>query len=168
MSLEDKERLEKELKERVIGNLQSREEVGNLIRFTLRNFSYRYLESETTGEGEPTEREKTLLVELQEPKLSQALKTQNSLTRKGLIDLAKSFSKKDNPTVCYRIGVDLTHLNNQGGGDFHIFAEVNWDFPHFESSSSKKNQKMTKISYDNGFELRNDLARVLEEVCEVF
>lgn len=168
MSLEDKERLERELKERVMGNLQSREEIGNLIRFTLRNFSYRYLESETTGEGEPIERDNTLLIELQESKLSQALKTQNSQTRKGLIDLAKSFSKKDNPSVCYRIGVDFAHLNNQGGGDFHVFAEVNWDFPQFSFDSAKKNQIKMKISYDNGFELRNDLARVLEEVCEVF
>ena len=168
MSLEDKERLERELKERVMGNLQSREEIGNLIKFTLKNFSYRYIESDTTGDGEPIERENSILIELKEPTLSQALKTQNKETRKGLIELAKSFSKKDNPTVCYRIGVELTHLNNQGGGDYRVFSEVNWDFPNFDPQSSKRNILTEKVSYDNGFDLRNDLARVLEEVCEVF
>lgn len=167
LSIEDKERLEKEMKEKVLGNLQSPEEIGNLISFNLRNFSYRYLESDTTGKGEPEKRENTLLIELKEPTLAQALKTSNQQTRKGLIDLAKSFSKKDNPCVCYRMGVILENLNHRGGGDFKVFAEVNWDFPHF-GSNEKSNRLEKKVSYGDGFELRNDLARILEEVCEVF
>lgn len=168
MSLEDKERLERELKERVMGNLQSRDEIGNLIRFTLKNFSYRYIESDTTGLGEPIESGDSIFIELQESTLAQALKTQNKETRQGLIELAKSFSKKDNPAVCYRLGVNLNHLNSQGGGEFKIFAEVNWDFPNFDPQSSKKNLSQQTTNYENGFELRNDLARVLEEVCDIF
>lgn len=169
MSLEDKERLEKEMREKALNALQDQDEVVRLISFNLKNFSYRYLESETTGEGMPLlQGENQVLIELKEPKLSQALKTQNAETRKGLIELAKSFSKKDQPEVCFRLGVEMENTNSQGGGDYMAFAEVNWDFPIFNGDTSKKNRKTFKRRYEDGLELRNDLAKILEEVCDIF
>ena len=168
MSLEDKERLEREMKEKVLGSLKSRDEIGQLISFTLKNFSYRYLETDSTGEGVPSETEDEIFIKLTEPQLSQALKTQNKETRKGLIDLAKSFSKKERPAACYFLGVKILSLNSEGGGDFELYGTVNWNFPDFSEDPEKQNRISKCVSYDNGFDLRNDLARVLEEVCEVF
>ncbi len=167
MSVEDKERLEEELKKRVLENMRGSEELAEFFSETLRNFSYRYIESDSTGEALPNwSDEKTLVIEVDEPTLANALKTDNPTTRKGLIDLAKSFSKKDEPCVRYRLGVVLKNINNQGGGTFQIFAETNWDFPSFQDGA-KKNAKAKELNFDDALELRNNFARHLEEVCVV-
>lgn len=167
MGLEDKERLERELKERVLENMGGSRELAEFFCETLSNFSYRYIESETTGEVEPKWLdEKTVVVEVLESNLAHALKTDNQVTRKGLIDLAKSFPKKDRPEVRYLIGVELIDINRQGGGDFKIFAETNWDFPEYQSQE-KRNRCEEKIAYEDALDLRNNFARHLEEVCTV-
>jgi hypothetical protein len=167
VSVEDKERLEKELKIRVLENMRGSEELADFFSETLKNFSYRYIESDTTGEASPEwKSENTLMVELDEPTLANALKTDNQTTRKGLIELAKSFSKKDRPCVRYRLGVVLKNINNQGGGSFQVFAETHWGFPDFEDSS-RRNSKKIDLNFEDALELRNNFARHLEEVCVV-
>lgn len=167
MGIEDKERLERELKERVLANMGGSAELAEFFRETLSNFSYRYIESETTGEAEPRWMdEKTLIAEVFESSLAQALKTDNPTTRKGLIELAKSFAKKDKPEVRYRLGVTLVNINRQGGGDFKLFAETHWGFPTYEESQ-KCNLSEKIISYEDALDLRNNFARHLEEVCIV-
>ena len=168
MSVEDKERLEKELKERVLSNMNGVQELGDFFETQLGNFSYRYIESESTGSGQAKwVDDKTLMIELKEHTLAQALKTDNPITRKGLIELAKSFHKKDNPCVRYQLGVRLNDVNSQGGGNFEAFAETHWDFPNFENSELR-NYKSVKVSFEDALELRNNFALHLEEVSTVF
>lgn len=168
MSLEDKERLEKELKEKVLKNMNGLEELGDFFETQLGNFSYRYIESDSTGPAKPTwADDKTIVVELKEHTLANALKTDNPKTRAGLIELAKSFHKKDNPCVRYQLGVRIQDVNNQGGGSFEVFAIANWDFPSFEDAA-KSNEARLKLSFEDALELRNNFARHLEEVCTVF
>lgn len=168
MSVEDKERLEQELKARVLSNMNGLQEIGGFFETTLSNFSYRYIESDSTGEGKPSwSDDKTLVIELKEHTLAHALKTENKTTRSGLIELAKSFHKKDNPCVRYQLGVKVSNVNNQGGGDFQIFAEVHWDFPQFENDE-KRNFKTVSLSYEDALDLRNNFARHLEDVCVIF
>lgn len=167
MSVEDKERLEAELKIRVLQAMNGLEELTEFFIFTLKNFSYRYIESDTTGELSPIwSDDKTLLIESVEEKLANGLKTDNPKTRAGIIDLAKSFSKKDRPSFRYRIGVKVKSVTAQGGGDFQIFAEVHWDFPDFENKE-KRNYLSVDINYEDALDLRNNFARSLEEVCSV-
>jgi hypothetical protein len=168
MSVEDKERLEKELKEKVLSNMNGVEELAEFFETQLGNFSYRYIESESTaGATANWTDEKTIMIEIKEHTLAHALKTDNPTTRAGLIELAKSFHKKDNPCVRYQLGVRLHNVNAQGGGEFEAFAETHWDFPSFENNELR-NQKSVKLSFEDALELRNNFARHLEEVCTVF
>lgn len=167
MGLEDKERLERELKERVLENMGGSQELAEFFRETLSNFSYRYIESDTTGEVGPRWLdEKTIIAEVFEPTLAHALKTDNPVTRKGLIELAKSFAKKDRPEVRYQIGVRLENINRQGGGLFNIFAETHWGFPDYQDDH-KRNREERALNYEDALDLRNNFARHLEEVCTV-
>lgn len=167
MSVEDKERLEAELKQKILGSLVGQEELSEFLTFNLKNFSYRYIESETTGELSPEwVCQKTLLVEAKESHLATGLKTENKETRKGLIDLAKSFTKKDQPCARYQIGVEIHHTDPRGGGSLSVFAEVNWDFPTF-SATDKRNRLVKKFDYEDSLDLRNNFACYLEEVCTV-
>lgn len=168
MGVEDKERLERELKQRVLQNMNGREELSEFFQTTLTNFAYRYIESDSTGVSKASwSDDKTLVVELKEHTLANALKTDNRNTRAGLIELAQSFHKRDNPCVRYQLGVVLSDVNNQGGGDFMAFAEVHWDFPNF-TDDSKRNYQSIKLEYGDALDLRNNFARHLEEVCGVF
>ena len=167
MSVEDKERLEAELKSRVLQTMNGLEELGEFFKVTLKNFGYRYIESESTGEVIPFWADKkTLLIEVKEGQLANALKTDNPNTRKGLIDLAKSFSKKDKPEVRYQLGVKILNVNSQGGGEFQVFAETHGDLPNCQDSE-KKNSLSRDIVYEDSLDLRNNFARILEDVCGV-
>jgi len=168
MSLEDKEKLQLEMREKVIQEMAGSVGVIEHFEFTLNNFSYRYLESETTGAVRCSLKESDVYsVATNEPSLAEALKTQNKKTRKGLIELAKSFSKKDKPEVHYEIGVQIINIESNGGGDFLAFAKVSWDFPHFKDPE-KENKKELKVSYEDAIDLRNNFARELDDLCDVF
>lgn len=165
---EDIERFEKEMRERVMENMKGLEAQTEFFSFTLKNFAYRYFESETTGPCEViSPKEMVIAVTATEPHLATALKTPNKTTRQGLIDLAKSFTKKEAPAPRYTLGVRIKSHNNEGGGEFSLFSEVQWDFPQYEDKS-KANSLEKVFRYEDAMDLRNNFARHLEEVCEVF
>jgi hypothetical protein len=168
MSVEDKEKLQLEMREKVLLAMAGAAGVIEHIEYTLNNFSYRYLESDSTGELTCSlKADDTYSVVGTEGNLGEALKTKNTVTRKGLIDLAKSFSKKDQPCVRYEIGVKVINIDSRGGGDFLAFAEVNWDFPDF-NTEGRVNRNEKKLSYEDAIDLRNNFARELDDLCEVF
>ena len=165
---EEKKRLEQEMKEKVLQNMKGLEAQGEFFTFTLKNFAYRYFESETSGPAEIiTPKEKCIAVTVKEPHLATALKTPNKVTRQGLIELAKSFSKKEAPSPRYLLGVEIKDHNREGGGDFLLFSEVHWDFPKFENHEKRQRVEKT-IHYEDALDLRNNFARHLEEICDVF
>ncbi len=167
-SHEDKEKLEKEMREKVLANMKGLEAQGEFFSFTLKNFAYRYFESETSGPADVVSpKEKVVAVTAVEPHLATALKTPNKKTRQGLIELAKSFSKKDAPAPRYTLSVEIKSQNREGGGEFAILSEVHWDFPHY-SDDSKSNSISKVIEYEDALDLRNNFAKHLEEVCEIF
>lgn len=166
--MENNENLERELKEKVLKNFEGEEAYIEFFSFTLKNFAYRYFESESTGpvkEGSSGPGE--FFVEAFEDHFATALKTKNGKTRKGLIEMAKSFSKKDKPAVRYRLGVQIKNKNAQGGGKFLLFSEVHWDFPTYENKE-KVNSAQLSVSFEDPLEMRNTFAKHLEEICDVF
>lgn len=172
---EEKLRLEQEMKANVLSHMSDEKEILEYLDFTLKNFSYRYLESETTGElsvkwsMEEDQTSGKLEVIAYEEKLAQSLKTQNDQTRKGIIEMAKSFKKTDAPKVKYILGISFSDLSHD---DLKLkaYAEVNWAFPNYEEHEDymkKRNRKELLFEYKDSFEMRNNFPRELEEVCTI-
>ena len=95
MSLEQKEELEKEMRRKVLEELQGDQALANLLLTTLKNFSYRYLESDHTGELEPViEEGRLFIVRAEESNTVEILKAANKETKKILITKAKKNGKE--------------------------------------------------------------------------
>ncbi len=166
-------KLEEEMKSKVLQHFSGQKDILDYLEFTLNNFSYRYLESETTGNLkvdwhlENSSGRGRLEVVALEPQLSQSLKTKNVQTRKGIIEMAKTSKKSDGAKVRYILGVSWDSLEED---DIEIlaYAEVNWDFPEYSKSKDKHNRLEKRFNYSDPFEMRNNFPRELEDICEVF
>jgi hypothetical protein len=144
--------------------LEGPEALISLIEYTLTNFAYRYLESEGTGELASVRiAENSYAVFAYEPSMAQALKTNNQDLRAGVIDLARTTTKRDSPKVQYCIGCKL-----QNSKELKIWASANWDFPEFVDGTKKSVQKIETLEFDDVLEVRNKLPLVLEKVCDLF
>lgn len=173
ISPEEKAQLEEDMKNKVLAHFSGGKDVLDYLEFTLSNFSYRYLETPSTGklsvrwlknEGGSGG---SLSVAAFESELSQSLKTKNDQTRKGIIEMAKTSKKADNPKVAYTLSVSWDDLDNE---DITLCASavVNWDFPEFKTTTDKMNCIEKTFHYSDSYEMRNNFPRELEDVCDVF
>lgn len=160
MSLEDKERLEQEMQSKARRELASAGSIGELMLFTLENFSYRYLETKTSKTNQPQIIDgREFVVESLEPNTMEALKATNLDTRAFLIEKAKAKGKVG-IEVRSTIGVRSLDKNNDGGGIYHLYAKV-------ECENDSKECTET-VDFTDALELRNRLAFYLEKVCSIF
>ena len=169
---EEISKLEEEMKTKVLQHFSGQKDILDYIEFTLNNFSYRYLESETTGalkvqwhleEGGGGRLEVVAF----EPQLSQSLKTKNSETRKGIIEMAKTSKKSDGAKVRYTLGVSWDSLS-EDDVVIKAYAEVNWGFPEYPDKKENLNRLEKEFNYGDPFEMRNNFPRELEDICDVF
>ena len=131
-----------------------------LICFTLENFSYRYLETKNLKDLKPSlVSNNTWRIEGSESDLVEALKAANPQTKKKLIDEAKSHARKDGAIVTNWMEIQLD------SNKVKCRAGVDWKT---DSTNVKINHKESSLSFDDVLELRNKLAKILEDVCEVF
>lgn len=156
----NKEELQKEIDEKVRASFQGDGTLEELVCFTLENFSYRYLETKNLKDLKPSLiSSHTWRIEGRESDLVEALKVTNPQTKKKLIDEAKSHAKKDGATVTNWMEIQLD------SNKVKCRAGVEWKA---DSSQIIINTKEASLAYDDVLELRNKLAKILEEVCEVF
>lgn len=173
ISAEEKAKLEEDMKNKVLAHFSGGKDVLDYLEFTLSNFSYRYLETPSTGKlsviwnKQEGSRGGSLSVAAFESELSQSLKTKNDKTRKGIIEMAKTSKKADNPKVAYGLSVSWDDLDDTDI-TLRALAEVNWDFPEFKQTSDKINRLEKTFHYSDSFEMRNNFPRELEDVCDVF
>ena len=160
MSLENKEQLEKEMREKVMSELGNDHALAELLLTTLDNFSYRYFESQTTGKVEARiEEGRHFVARATETNVMESLKAQNKTTKAELIKLAKE-AGKSGIAVQYEIGIKILDNNSKGGGIYHLQAIV--------SCQNFKNSNNSTCDYEDVMELRNKLAKDLEDICTVF
>ena len=160
MSLEDKERLEQEMQNKVREELASAGSIGELMLFTLENFSYRYLETKTAQTNRPQIVDgREFIVESLEPNTMEALKATNPETKAFLIEKAKAKGKAG-IEVKSIIGVRPLDKNNEGGGIYHLYAKVECENDLRELTET--------ADFTDALELRNRLAFYLEKVCVIF
>ena len=171
MSKEDKETLQCEVNEKAISQLSDREGLESFIVQVLDSFSYRYLQTRDSGETEvqkyQDESVSLLFSRSLDYKMADALKCSDEEARKGILHLAKTVPKKENPCVLYELFVDLSSLSEDLDGNIEVRAIINWGFPGFKDESKKK-LKAVKLKVDDLLTLRKSLPLALEEVCEIF
>lgn len=156
----NKEELQKEIDEKVRASFQGDGTLEELVRFTLENFSYRYLETKNLKDLKPSLiANNSWRIEGRESDLVEALKATNPQTKKKLIDEAKNHARKDGATVTNWMEIQLD------GNKVKCRAGVEWKA---DASPISINAKESSMVYEDVLELRNKLAKLLEDVCEVF
>ena len=145
-------------------------EQGKLYEYlfqTMDNFYYRYIETSLNQNLKTRELgEKIWGAISEENSMVNALKIQNPMAKKGIIDLAKFTPKEKGPKVRYTLSADVRKLSPETGA-IEFNAEINCGFPEFDDSS-KLQRKTVKFQYGDVAQFRKELALSLEEVCEIF
>ncbi|MCP4915200.1 MAG: hypothetical protein GY909_18920 [Oligoflexia bacterium] len=155
---QEKLRLEQELENKIRSQFGSETELVELIKYTLKNLSYRYIESQSSGEGEVKATDYGFAVEVNETDKMEFLKIKNSVAKPKLIQFAKDNALNKEASVQLRIWTKMINSSNY----------------HFEVGASilDNNQDIATLSkelcYDDPVEMRNNFAREIDEVCELF
>lgn len=160
MSLEQKDDLEREMRSKVLSELRGDHALAELILFTLRNFAYRYMESSTTGTLEPRiEEGRIFVVQATETNTMEALKASDQKTKNALIEKAKA-KGKEGIVVDYSLSIRMLSTDQQGGGIFALQANISCD--------GVINKKEATCEYEDVIDIRNKLAKDLEDICTIF
>ena len=134
---------------------------------TLDNFYYRYIET-TTDKNLKTSALAPHLwgARSTETSMVDALRIQNPIAKKGIIELAKSVPKAQGPAVQYELLCDVEELTPDHG-KLQLVAVINWGWPDFQDKS-RQLKKTVKFNYLDLAQFRKELALKLEEACEIF
>lgn len=134
---------------------------------TMDNFYYRYIETSLAQNLKTQQIGEHLWGAVsEESSMVDALKLQNPIAKKGIIDLAKFTPREKGPKVRYMIAADVKKLLPEAGS-IDFIAEINWGFPDF-NDESKIQRKVVNFKYADIAEYRKELALRLEEVSEIF
>jgi hypothetical protein len=134
---------------------------------TMDNFYYRYLETTLSKDLKTSELAPRMYGALSfESNMMEALKSPNPQAKPGIIELAKSVPKAQNPMVRYGLWSEVMEMTADRG-HLRITAEINWGFPEF-TDKSKWLQKVVDFKYEDLAVFRKQLALRLEEACELF
>ncbi|HXH30728.1 MAG TPA: hypothetical protein VNJ01_07930 [Bacteriovoracaceae bacterium] len=134
---------------------------------TMDNFYYRYLE--TTSDKDLRTRQMSDHVwgaTSTETSMVDALRIQNELARKGIIELAKSVQRAQGPKVVYQLSCRVSELHPDSGS-LEFTASINWGHPD-DSDPSRRSVKTVKFDYRDLGQFRKELAVKLEDVCGIF
>jgi hypothetical protein len=134
---------------------------------TMDNFYYRYLETSTDKELQTKSLAPHLWgIRTTETSMVEALKLQNPVAKKGIMELAKSVPKAQGPSVQYELMADVEELQTDHG-EIQFVSLINWGYPDFDDP--KRQFKKTVIfKYEDLAQFRKELAIKLEEACEIF
>lgn len=167
----DFETLKKEQEEKAREELKENG-LDHLITFTLDNFAYRYLETNSTKNITTQFDGKNLYtVTSYEDDPISALKISDLNAKKGVIGLAKRFSasKGVGLRVRYQILCDISGVSSNGAGVIKCKASINWNMDEdFYSAKDYESVKTISYEFSDPLVLRNKLAVLLEEVCQLF
>ena len=168
---EEIEKLKREIDIKVTDSLNEEGLLG-LAVFTLENFAYRYLETSSHQNiiGQKIS-DSHFFVESIESDPIKALKVSDVIAKKGIITLAKRFSasKGLGLKVQQQLHINFKDLNSNGSGSIECFSKLNWNIDNnFKDEEGMFVLKSSSLKFDDPIILRNKLALLLEEVCEIF
>jgi hypothetical protein len=171
ISKEELEKIKCEINNKVRDSLNE-EGLFGLAVFTLENFAYRYLETiNCTNIKAQKISDSHFFVESIETEPLKALKISNPEAKKGLISLAKRFSsaKGEGIQVKQELHINFKDLSSSGSGNIECFSKLNWNiYNNFKDEEGLFVKKSINLEFDEPILLRNKLALLLENVCEIF
>lgn len=134
---------------------------------TMDNFYYRYLETTTdknlkTGPLAPH----LWGARSAEGSMVDALKIENPVAKKGIIELAKAVPKAQGPRVQYELMADVEELTPDHG-EIIFVSSINWGFPDYDDPA-RQFKKTVTFKYEDLAQFRKELALKLEEACSIF
>jgi hypothetical protein len=146
--------------------------LDHLITFTLENFAYRYLETDCTRNIKAVFNgsNQYSVSSIEEDPMS-ALSISDPKSKKGVISLVKRFSKTKGVglRVRYQLLCDTSDIGRSGTGLIKCSASINWNLDEdFRSDPELESIKTASIEFDDPLILRNKLALLLEDVCQIF
>lgn len=134
---------------------------------TMDNFYYRYIETTTDKNLKTIPLAPHIWgAKSVEPSMVDALKLQNPIAKKGIIELAKSVPKAQGPGVQYELLCNVEELTVDKG-KLQIVSIINWGWPDF-GDENRAFKKTVKFEYHDLAQFRKELALKLEEACEIF
>lgn len=154
--LKNKDQLAREMREKVQGIV----DLDKLIVFTLDNFSYRYLESSSTGEIKTTALGNGAFA-LKGIETSQdILKTWENDSVRKVLDIKKPES--------VMLGVFCQVHNQSKGMLIEVNCFLNWNTPNFEMTPGRFLSINKSMEFEDLIDLRNRFANFLEPAFEIF
>lgn len=134
---------------------------------TMDNFYYRYIETTSDKNLKTIPLAPHLWgAKSTETSMVDALKIQNPIAKKGIIELAKAVPKSQGPAVNYELLCNVEELTPDHG-KLEIVAIINWGWPDFEDEN-RRFTKTVKFEYNDLAQFRKELALKLEEACGIF
>ncbi len=154
-------------REKVRSDFNDQSKLYEYLFETMDNFYYRYLETTTDKNLKTVPLAPHLWgARSSEGSMVEALKLQNPIPKKGIIELAKNVPKAQGPSVQYELLANIEELTAEHG-KIQFVSSINWGYPDYDDP--KRQFKKTVIfEYDDLGQFRKQLALKLEEACEVF
>ncbi len=131
---------------------------------TLSSFAFRYFEDAQA----PALLSKTSAnVVAIEKGIKEAIKLKNPELRAGISDLVKRVSKEQGPTILRELKV-ICLPNGQHDGTCEVSARISFGHPEHDFRAGSFVEKKEIFKYADEVYFRNNLAKYLEYVCELF
>ena len=166
--MNDINNLKKELDEKIHNLFHDNKAYLEYLLQTKSNFLYRYLETSTDKSIQIKNiNNKTLIAESYEANMGEAFKVSDKVIKDGIMNLAKSVPRDQNPRVKYSITTILEEflVNN---GKIIIETSIDWGFPDFLNDNDHSKKKIIVFNYNDPNIFRKELALKYDEACEIF
>ncbi len=153
-------------KTEVENQLNQKDFLNNYILETLNSFSYRFFDPATKAEMISNEVYRVVSIEVG---IKAAIKIQNPTLRAGIGELVKRVSRNQGPTIARMLQVKFLSRTGNKSGEAQISAQISFGHPAHDFQTPKTFvDKNCTISFDDELQLRNILAKHLEDVCSLF
>lgn len=163
-----KQELEAQVKAKINQDFQAASNLENYLLQTLNNFGHRYF----TGEAKASiEGHNHFSIEYLETRMAQALKTNDSTAHKGIKELARAVPVKKTPTVLNKIELHILEISGVAEntkGCLEITSVIDWEWPAHRRKKESSVERKKRLDFEDFFELRNNLPRHLETLCQLF
>lgn len=154
----DKDSLTQEMRDKVTKEF----DLESFVIFTLNNFSYRYMETKTTGEVKTTSLGNNAFAIKAIESSDEIIKNFKNPSIQKVIEIKKPDSIMLG-TFCQ---VQLSGSKEAGAVEVNCF--VNWNTPNFDMTPGSFLSKQETMKFEDYLDLRNRFASFLENVFEIF
>ncbi len=145
--------------------MSHQDQFNQYIMESLNNFAYRYFDEPKKAEYVSN---KTMRVMAIEKGIKEAIKIKNQELRAGIGELVKSVSKEQGPTIARELRVEILQREAGRGGKCLASARVSFGHPEHLFQKGTFVEKSSVLNFEDDIHFRNNLAKNLEAVCELF